>query len=60
MMTLHMNFLAIILIYCVIFAWMSVPFVTTDEGLLRKQVMFVDNLQNHIVADNSIVSAATN
>jgi hypothetical protein len=54
-MKLHMNFLAIIVIYCVIFAWMSVPFVTTDNDLLRKQVMFVDSLQEHIVAGNTAV-----
>lgn len=56
MIKLHMNFLAIIVIYCLIFAWMSVPFVTTDQDFLRKQLLFVDSLQEQIVADNSVVS----
>jgi hypothetical protein len=60
MMNMHVNILAIALIYCVIFAWMSVPFITTDEGLLRKQVMFVDSLQDHIVADDAVVATVTN
>ena len=55
-MKLHVNILAIILIYCVIFAWMSVPFVTTDDAMFRKRVMFIDSLQEHIVADNAIVA----
>lgn len=50
--------LGVILIYCAIFAWMSVPFVTTDKAMLRKQVMFIDNLQEQIVSDTSVVATA--
>jgi hypothetical protein len=50
--------LTIVMIYCIIFAWMAVPFITTDKMILRKQVMFVDSLQEQIVADSSAAIAA--
>jgi hypothetical protein len=52
----HYKILGIIIIYCAIFAWMSVPFVTTDRDMLRRQVMFIDGLQEQIVADNATVA----
>ncbi len=56
-MNLHAKIMGIIIIYCAIFAWMSVPFITADEDILRKQVMFIDSLQNHIIADSSALVA---
>lgn len=55
-MSMHVKIFVVIAIYCAIFAWMAVPFVTTDRDVLRKQVMFVDGLQEQIVADSSVVS----
>lgn len=49
--------LGIIFIYCAIFAWMSVPFVTTDKTMFRKQVMFIDNLQDEIVSDAPVLAS---
>ncbi len=55
-MTMRAKIFVIIAIYCAIFAWMSVPFVTTSSDVLRKQVMFVDGLQEQIVADSGAVA----
>jgi hypothetical protein len=55
-MSMRTKIFVIVAIYCAIFAWMSVPFVTTDSNMLRKQVMFVDGLQEQIVADSGAVS----
>ena len=57
-MTLQVKIFAVIAIYCAIFAWLMMPFMTTNEDVLRKQIMFVDSLQEHIVADSSAVVAA--
>ncbi|MGB4106430.1 MAG: hypothetical protein WBK55_01385 [Alphaproteobacteria bacterium] len=54
MNTLHFHVFGIIFLYCMILAWLSVPFVTTDKTLLRKQVMFIENLEEQIVADAEI------
>lgn len=53
----HMQVWGILILYCVIFAWMSVPFVTTDKEMLRRQVMFIEGLEQQIVADNSVTVA---
>lgn len=53
----HYQVLGIFILYCAVIAWMSVPFVTTDRDLLRRQVMFIDNLQEQIVADSTVTAA---
>lgn len=53
---IHMQVWGILILYCVIFAWLSVPFVTTDKELLRRQVMFIENLEQQIVADNGMAT----
>jgi hypothetical protein len=51
----HMQIWGILILYCVILTWLSVPFVTTDKDVLRRQVLFVENLEQQIVADSSMV-----
>ncbi len=52
---IHMQIWGILILYCVILAWLSVPFVTTDKEVFRRQVLFIENLEEQIVADSSMV-----
>lgn len=57
MNAIHLHALGILFLYCLILAWMSVPFVTAEKTLLRKQVMFIEGLEEQIVANAEIPAA---
>lgn len=55
-MNIRTKIFVIAAIYFAIFAWMSVPFVTTSSDVLQKQVLFVDDLHEQVIADNGMAS----
>ena len=52
---IHMQVWGILILYCVILAWLSVPFVTTDKDVLRRQVLLIENREQLFAAERSTV-----